>query len=102
METTFSPVIGIRGSIDVPVAVGGKVSILTGVEEGVDSLGRIVPTGAGDVPVNAAQADMSKSTIRLQARIGLKGIFIGISGLEALITRAHRIAVPAVRLPPVG
>lgn len=93
--------------MDVSVAVGGTVLVKTDVGAGTDSLGRIVPTGMGDVSCNAPQAEIKKVRIRPQARKERERFFIRMILLSAgmlrygsLLTLSTRVAVSAVLALP--
>jgi hypothetical protein len=67
---------GISGVVDVPVAVGGTVTVRAGVEDGIDSLGRMVPTGVGDAASMAPQAAVKQVRIRPQTSTVRERFFI--------------------------
>lgn len=95
------------GVLDISVAVGGTVLVKTGVEDGTDSPGRMVPTGVGDVSCNAPQAEIKKVRIRPQARKERERFFIrmflqsaGMLRYWSFLTLSSRVAVSAMLILP--
>ncbi len=74
METTFSPVMGMSGVLDVPVTVteAGAVNVGTSVW----TSGRMVPTGVGDASASIPQAELSRTRTRPHIRKGRELYFI--------------------------